>query len=111
VQLDASLGFSKPRPRKQRQAQIDGAGIQSIDGFVELDTEIFIDVKRSGLLNEQLGKIGVDASISIFVGIGQCAARDFAAKTRVVKLLFESPKAALDIPQAFAESQLRKGHA
>jgi len=76
-----------------------------------LDSEIFFEVKRAGLMNEQLGKIGVDAPISIFVGVGQRAARDFAAKTRVVKLLFESPKTALDIPQAFAESQLRKGHA
>ena len=62
-------------------------------------------------MNEQLGEIGVDAPISIFVGIGQRAARGVAAKPSVVKLLFESPKAALDIPQAFAESQLRKGHA
>ena len=38
-------------------------------------------------MNEQLGKVGVDAPISIFVGIGQSAAGDLAAKTRVVKLL------------------------
>src|SRR4030042_3849738 len=108
MQLDTGFSFSEPRPGKQRQAQIDGAGSQSIGGFVELDSEIFFEVKLAGLINEQLGKISVDTPISIFVGIGQRAARDLAANASVVKLLFESPKAALDITQAFAESQLGK---
>lgn len=62
-------------------------------------------------MDEQLGEIGVDAPISIFVGISQRAAGDMAAQTSMVELLFESPQAAFNIAQAFAESQLGKSHA
>jgi hypothetical protein len=62
-------------------------------------------------VNEALGEVGVDAPVAAFVGIGQRTARDIAAKAGVVKPLFKRAQAALDIPQAFAGSQLRKGHA
>ena len=68
VQLDAGLGFSESRPREQRQAQIDRAGIQGIDGLVELNSEIFFQVKRASVSNQHLSKISVDAPIPIFIG-------------------------------------------
>jgi hypothetical protein len=68
MQLDAGFGFSEPRPGKQRQAQIDGAGIQGIDGFVELDSEIFFEVKLSGLIDEQLGKSARCANLTFVIG-------------------------------------------
>jgi hypothetical protein len=46
VQFDAGFGFSKARSRKEGQAQINGTGIQDIDGFVELNSEVFLDVYR-----------------------------------------------------------------
>ena len=37
VQLDGRLGRAKRRPVEQAQAQVDGGGVQRIDGVVELD--------------------------------------------------------------------------
>ena len=39
VQLDGGLGRAKRRPREQGQAQIDGGGVERVDGFVQLDAE------------------------------------------------------------------------
>ena len=39
VQLDGRLGRAKRRPGKQAQTQIDGAGVQRIDGVVQIDAE------------------------------------------------------------------------
>ena len=79
--------------------------------MIAVDSEIFFKVKLSDLIDEQLGKVGIDAPIATFVGIGQRAARDLAANACVVQLLFKCSQTALDITQVFPDSRLRKGHA
>ena len=39
VQLDGRFGRTKRSPRKHRQAQIDGGGIQSVNGFSQIDSK------------------------------------------------------------------------
>ena len=64
VQLDGRLGRAKRRPRKHRQAQIDGAGIQSVDRVFQIDTKRFPGIKTTGDGNERLGEVGVDAPVA-----------------------------------------------
>jgi hypothetical protein len=46
VHFDRGLGHSKRRSRKQRQAQVDGRGVQSVRRMVQIDTEGFVDIWR-----------------------------------------------------------------
>ena len=64
VQLDGRLGRAKRCPRKHRQAQVDGAGIQSVDRLFQIDTKGFLGIKTTGDANERLGKVGVDAPVA-----------------------------------------------
>jgi len=84
VQLHGRLGGEKLRPREHRQAQIDGGRVQSIDGGVQVQAQVFADVKLSCLGNEPLRQLGVDPPVARLVGIGQCRAPDRVAKAHVV---------------------------
>ena len=48
MQLDRRLGLAEVGPREQRQAEIDGGRIQSVDGVVQLQTEVFVPVEAGG---------------------------------------------------------------
>jgi hypothetical protein len=71
VQLDT--GFSVPElgPGEQRQVQINRAGVQGIDGFGKLNSKVLFQVECTGLLDELLGVVGVDAPVATLVGIDQ----------------------------------------
>ncbi len=68
-------------------------------------------IKSFGFKDQQLHKIGIGAPVPILIGVGKNAAGYLAADPHGIELLLKSSQAALDIPQALAESQLRKGHA
>ena len=70
VQFDGRLGSTKPRPREQGKAQIDGRGVQRVNRRIQLDAEVFVLVKVFGDCDENLSKVGVDSPIAIFVGVG-----------------------------------------
>ena len=111
VQFDCSLGRPKRRPGKHRQTQVDGAGIQCVDRLFQVDAKWLLDVKTTGNGNERLGKVGLDAPVSPFVGIGKRAARHPALDTHVVELVGLRSQARFDIAQAFAVGQLGERHA
>jgi len=74
VEFDGGFVLPKRGPRKQREAEVNGGGIQRIGGGLEFTTERLIGVKRGGLPDEDLGEVGKDTPVAIFVGIGQRAA-------------------------------------
>ena len=111
VQLDGRLGRAKRSPRKYRQAQVDGAGIQSIDRVFQIDAKRFCGIKTTGDGNERLGKVGVDAPVATLVGIGQSTARNPALDAHVVELARLRAQARFDVAQTFSIGQLSKGHA
>ena len=86
VQLDGRLGRAKRSPRKYRQAQVDGTGIQSIDRVFQIDAKGFPGIKTTGDGDERLGKVGVNAPVAALVGIGQSTARHPALDAHVVEL-------------------------
>ena len=68
VEFDGGLVFPKRGPRKEREAQVNGGGVQRIGGGLEFKAERFIGVKRGGLLDEDVGKLGENAPVPLFVG-------------------------------------------
>src|SRR5260370_37090392 len=54
VHLHRRLGGAKMRPWKQRQAQVDGGGVQSVDCIGQLQSEAFVGIKLPRLGNQPL---------------------------------------------------------
>jgi len=102
VQLDSGLGRTERRPRKNRKAQIDGGGVQSVNGVFQLDSKRFVDVEPSCHSDQTLSEVAVDAPIPSRVGVGQGIARYSRAKTQVIALGRLSAKTSFDIAQALA---------
>ncbi len=69
VHLDARLGLTKVRPRKQSKRQVDRRGSQRVDRIVQIDTEILARIKRPGSAHQTYGKILPNPPVPVFVGI------------------------------------------
>ena len=110
VQLHRRFGVAKLGPGKQRQAQIDGGGIQRIDRLGEIHRKGLLSIEPTRGADQRVGEFGVDAPVARLVGVGQGAAADLAAKTQVVELGGLRAQARLDVAQAFAVGQLCEGH-
>jgi hypothetical protein len=110
VHLHRRLGGAKQCPWKQRQAQVDGGGVQRVSGVRQLDTKALVDVKLARLRDQALGEFGLDAPMPRLVGIGQRRAFDRMSQTHVVELGRVRRQASFDIAQTLAISQLREGH-
>ncbi len=99
------------RPREKRQTQVDRGCVESVDGCVlEFLAEVFVRIEPPGLVDEDVGEVGIDSPIAYFVGIGQGVAGDPTANAHVVKLRLHGAKTGFDVAQAFAVGQLGKGH-
>src|SRR5208337_1046216 len=111
MQLDRRLGRAKRCPRKQRQTQIDGGGVQRIYGVVQLQAQRLGRVQPPCDANQGLGELAVQAPVASLVGIGQIAAREVAAQSQVICLGCVRFQTRLDVPQALAKGDLRERHA
>ena len=109
--LMAPFGVLERYPGEDRQAQVDGGDVKSIDGALEFDAEGLLRVKAPGDVDEGLGEIGMGAPVAPFVGVDQGASRDLAANAHIVELALLSAQASLDIAQAFSIGELHKRHA
>jgi len=97
-------------PWKQRQAQVDGGRVQSIDRVGQLQTQAVVGIKLSRLGDQPMGELRVNAPVAQLVGIGQRRSTHRFAKPHVVELRGLSRQADLDIAQALSIGQLRKRH-
>jgi hypothetical protein len=77
----------------------------------ELDAEGLGGIERSGLGNQQLGKVGVNAPVADLIGVGQSVAGDGPANAQLVKPGRGRAQAGLNIAQALALGELSEGHA
>ena len=111
MQFDRRLGAAKTRPGKQVQTQVDGRGIQGVDGFVEFGSDRFIGVEDASAPDQRLGQIAVDTPVALTVGVGQGAAGNFAANTQVIELLTARAQTGFHVAETLPESELAKGHA
>jgi hypothetical protein len=110
VHLDGGLGFPESRPGKKRQSQVDGRGIQRVQGFVQLDGEAFALIEFACRLDERVPEVLVDPKIAAFVGVGQGGPGDEASKSHVVQLLAMGGEAGFDVPQTVPSSELGERH-
>ena len=55
-------------------------------------------------------KVGEDAPVTRFIGVGQSGASHLALETHVVQLRAQCAEARFDIAQTLPECKLRKGH-
>jgi len=70
VDLYGALGCPKRGPIEQPEAQVDGRGIEHVDGAVETEPEILAAVELVCSPNEGLYDFDPDAPIAVLVGIG-----------------------------------------
>ena len=110
VQFDGCFGRTKWRPRKHRQAQVDGAGIQSVDRLFQIDAKGFLGIKTPSDSNERLGQVGVDAPIAHCVRIGQGVAGYAAVDAHVIELVRLRAQARFEVAHALAIGKLRERH-
>ena len=75
VELDGGLGLLERRPRKQRQAEVDGGGIERVDGVGEIDAKSVVGVQAPGDGDQGLGEVGVDAPVALLARLFEEARR------------------------------------
>jgi hypothetical protein len=109
VHFDSGLVRAEPRPGENRQTEVDGGGVQGVDGVVEIESERLVPIHRARHVDEHLREIGEDAPVVRFVGIGQGGARDSAAKTHVIELALHRAQTGFDVTEALPKGQLGKG--
>src|SRR6266566_2944786 len=110
VHLDGGLAPAKLRPRKQRQAQVDGGRIQSVQTLLQIDANRIAGMQRPGDGDQNLREVGVDPPVACFVGISQGRARHLAAESHVVELAADGTKARFDVAKTLAVGQLSERH-
>ena len=110
MHLHRRLGRAKQRPRKERQTQVDGCGVQRVGRVLQIDTEAVADVEFARLQDQALGKIGMDAPVPRLVGVGQRRTLDLLLEPHVIQLDGLRRQAGFDIAQTLAVGQLREGH-
>src|SRR6266849_4438366 len=106
VQLDGRLGQAERCPRKYRQTEIDGRGVERIDSLLQFDTERFLHRQTPGDADQALGEIGVDAPVAHSIGMGQRIARHGRTNSEVIELGTLCAQANLDVPKALSVGQL-----
>jgi hypothetical protein len=103
-------GFLGPEasPGEDRQAEVDGGGIQGVHRALQIETERFVGVHRARDVDEHLREVGEDSPGVSLVGIGQCGSGNPASNAHVIKLAVDRPQASFDIAQTLAVGQLSK---
>src|ERR1017187_1172035 len=86
VQFDGRLSRAERRPRKYRQAQINGRGVERVDRILQIDAEGLLCIQRSSDADQALSEIGVDAPVAHGIGIGQRIARHGRTNSEVIEL-------------------------
>jgi hypothetical protein len=110
VKFDCALGTTKVSPVEQAQTQIDGRGIQCVDGVVDVQAQFDVAIELSGLFDQHCSHIGPNAPVSRFVRVGQCRTLHRMPETQAVTLARMSCQRGDQVAQTLPGCQLSKGH-
>lgn len=110
MQLDSGLGSTEVSPRKYRQSQIYRRRIQGIHRLLNIDDQLFVLIKLSGNSDQMLGKVGIDAPVTDFVGVSQSGFGYLASNPHPVEFTVLGTQASYNIPQTFTVGHLSKCH-
>jgi len=69
-----------------------------------------VGVKDSGLADQDMGEVGIDAPVADLIGMSQSIARYVSSKAHVIKFLLIASKAGLDVSEAFPIGELGETH-
>src|SRR5258707_13693384 len=106
VHLHGAFSGSKPGPRNQRQAEVDGRGIQCVDGVVEIDSDGVLHIHWPSQMDQHLSEIGEDPPVMSLIGIGKSGAGNLATEAYVIELAAHGTKACFNVAQTLTVSQL-----
>lgn len=67
MHLHCGLGRAEVCPRKDRQAQVDGRGVECINRVRQVQPQVLAGIQCSGLTDQTLREVGIDALILEFV--------------------------------------------
>ena len=109
MQFDSGFGRPEWGPVEQAQAQIDGSGVQGIDGVVQIQPQVLAVVQFAGSANQQGCDIRPDAPVSRLVRVCQGGTAHAVTQAHAIEFAGIGTQGRLDIAQAFAPSQLREG--
>ena len=109
MQFDGGLGLAEVCPGEHGQAQVDGGGVEGVDGVIEFQSQVVLGIQGSGETDEGVSEVGIEAPVALLVGVGQGSAGDAAAQSQVVEFILVRAQADLDVAQAFAVSELGEG--
>jgi len=110
VQPDRRFGGAERCPWKQRQAQVDGRGIQRVDRVGQFDAEAVVAVQLAGAPDQCRRQRFPDTPVAALVGIGQRRTFDGLAQAHSVQLRLIGQQAHFDVAQALAVGQLGERH-
>src|SRR5438105_7953434 len=71
MHLHRRLVLTKLGPRKEREAKIDGGGVQSIQTLTQIDIDRIARIERARDSNQDLRKGGIDSPVAGFVCVSQ----------------------------------------
>ena len=109
VKLDRRFGGSKMRPRKDRQAQIDGGSINGINHLVEIKSVGVTDIQPSRLTNENLSECFVNAPVPMLVRVSQIRSSNVTSNAHSISVSATS-EAGFNVAETLPESDLCEGH-
>ena len=86
VQFHGGLGGAEVGPGEEGQAQVDGTGVQGVDGVGESDIERGVRVERPRTRHQALAEVGVDPPVAALVRAGQRREPDRTVDPAMVEL-------------------------
>jgi hypothetical protein len=106
MELDGGISAPVSSPWKERQAEIDSGGIQSVHGLVDVFVERLRRVEFTRPPDQVLGQIGVNAPVTCFIGFRQSGASNRTRQTQLRPSTGDCVQARFNVAQAFAMGQL-----
>ena len=110
VPLHGGLVLAESRPRKQRQAEVDGCRIESVQSLVQVHTDRVVGLSRPCHAHQELREVRLDPPVARLVRSGQCPARYPAAESPGVEFAVHRTQARRAVAEAFPIAQLGQCH-
>jgi hypothetical protein len=111
MELDGPLARAEKSPGKKGQAKVDRGGIESVDGVHEFQTKILVGIKSTSFGDKDLSKVGVDAPVARFVGVGQVVPGNMSADPHVIEAIPHRSQTGFDVAETLSIRKLSKRQA
>ena len=108
MEFNGGFGVAEVRPGEHGQTQVDGGRVEGVDGVIEFQSQVVVDVQGSGETDEGVSEVGIEAPVALLVGVGEGIAGHAAAQSHVIEFVPVRTQADLDIAQALAVGELGK---